>query len=244
MSTVQGGPNIVTDGLVFYVDAANQKSYPGTGTTVNNLTSNQINGTLNGVGFDGKSWTFDGTDDYISCDSLIPLIQSDTQGTIEAWVKPTDATPTPPNETIVGFGDGDAETRMNIVNVQDGTCALIYEIIGVNTWILKTNSIIFSDNTWTHVAIAQNGVSPYFVIDGIEYSESEGNATFITDVDRTKWLSGIPGVSNARIGCLNFVFAGNTNFYTGNIATTIYYNRALSSSEIQQNYNALKSRFI
>ena len=43
MSTVQGGPNIVTDGLVFYVDAANQKSYPGTGTTVNDLTSNQNN---------------------------------------------------------------------------------------------------------------------------------------------------------------------------------------------------------
>ena len=39
------GPNIVKDGLVFYVDAANKVSYPGSGTTWSNIISGD-NGTL------------------------------------------------------------------------------------------------------------------------------------------------------------------------------------------------------
>jgi hypothetical protein len=42
MSTVQGGPgNIVTNGLVLYLDAANTRSYPGTGTVWNDLSINE-----------------------------------------------------------------------------------------------------------------------------------------------------------------------------------------------------------
>ena len=46
-------PKIVTDGLVLSVDAANKKSYPGSGTTWYDLSGNAINGTLtNGPTFD------------------------------------------------------------------------------------------------------------------------------------------------------------------------------------------------
>ena len=34
------GPKIVTDGLVLALDAANSKSYPGSGTTWNDLSGN------------------------------------------------------------------------------------------------------------------------------------------------------------------------------------------------------------
>jgi hypothetical protein len=64
------GPNIVTDGLVLYLDAANQKSYPGTGTTWNDLSGNGNNGTLvNGPTFNSDnngSIVFDGVDDYVN----------------------------------------------------------------------------------------------------------------------------------------------------------------------------------
>ena len=44
-------PSIVSDGLVFYIDAANLRSYSGSGVTANGLIGG-INGTLvNGVGF-------------------------------------------------------------------------------------------------------------------------------------------------------------------------------------------------
>jgi len=70
MGTFGGAQPIVTDGLVFAVDAANYESYPGSGTTWSDLVGSN-NGTLiNGPTFDsgnGGSIVFDGTNDYIDC---------------------------------------------------------------------------------------------------------------------------------------------------------------------------------
>ena len=45
---IQYNPKVVTDGLVFYVDAANKRSYPGTGTTWTDLKGGN-NGTFNNM---------------------------------------------------------------------------------------------------------------------------------------------------------------------------------------------------
>ena len=44
-------PKIVTDGLVFYLDAANTKSYIGSGTTWTDLSRGDNSGILNGAVF-------------------------------------------------------------------------------------------------------------------------------------------------------------------------------------------------
>ena len=67
-------PNIVTTGLVLAWDAANPKSYPGSGTTIYDLSGNGNHGTLNnGVGFSTNYkgiLTFDGTNDYVKSTSV------------------------------------------------------------------------------------------------------------------------------------------------------------------------------
>jgi len=67
------GPKIVTSGLVLCLDAANKRSYPGTGTTWTDLSGNSNNGTLiNGPTFNAGNQggiVFDGTNDYISIGS-------------------------------------------------------------------------------------------------------------------------------------------------------------------------------
>jgi hypothetical protein len=67
--TLTHSPKLVTDGLVLCLDAANPKSYPGSGTTWTDLSGNGNNGTLvNGVGYNssnGGSLSFDGVDDYV-----------------------------------------------------------------------------------------------------------------------------------------------------------------------------------
>ena len=64
------GPSIVKDGLVLYLDAANPKSYPGSGTTWSDLSGNSNTGTLiNGPTFDSGSngcIVFDGVNDYVT----------------------------------------------------------------------------------------------------------------------------------------------------------------------------------
>ena len=63
------GPRIVSNGLVLCLDAANKRSYPGTGTTWTDLSGNSNNGTLtNGPTFSAGnmgSILFDGTNDYV-----------------------------------------------------------------------------------------------------------------------------------------------------------------------------------
>ena len=83
-------PRIVTDGLVFCVDAANKRSYPGAGTTWTDLTANKNNGTLtNGPTFDsanGGSIVFDGSDDRVDCASPSEL-NNISEITMIVWIK-------------------------------------------------------------------------------------------------------------------------------------------------------------
>ena len=68
-------PSIVTNGLVFCVDAASPRSYPNSGTTWYNVSGAGFNGTLiNGPthtsGVNGY-FTFDGVDDYVSVNQTL-----------------------------------------------------------------------------------------------------------------------------------------------------------------------------
>ena len=75
-------PRIVTDGLVFCVDAANKRSYPGAGTAWTDLTANKNNGTLqNGIAFSTDKagiFTFDGTNEYVTFSDDISSISEAT----------------------------------------------------------------------------------------------------------------------------------------------------------------------
>lgn len=59
-------PHIIQDSLVFYLDAENSKSYPGSGNTWNDLTDNNNNATINGATFNTDEFQFDGSNDYLS----------------------------------------------------------------------------------------------------------------------------------------------------------------------------------
>ena len=87
------GPKIVTSGLVLCLDAANKRSYPGTGTTWTDLSGNSNNGTLtNGPTFSAGnqgSIVFDGTNDYAYQSLFTNAIT--TTLTFDVWVKFSDA---------------------------------------------------------------------------------------------------------------------------------------------------------
>jgi len=84
-----GGPDIVTDGLIFAVDAGSTRSYPGTGTVATDLVGSKTGTLTNGVGFNsnnGGSLYFDGTDDYIDCGTDSSYAMEDEDFTIEFWM--------------------------------------------------------------------------------------------------------------------------------------------------------------
>ena len=81
-------PSIVRDSLILYVDAANPKSYPGSGTTVTDLI-NSKSGTLTNGPTIGTSPTkhinFDGSNDYLLYSNYIPTELTTSSYSLEFW---------------------------------------------------------------------------------------------------------------------------------------------------------------
>ena len=89
-----GGPDIVTDGLVLSLDAANKKSYPGSGTAINDLSGDGRNGVLtNGPTFsttNAGTISFDGTNDKIILNDTLATAFTTLYWTTDIWFKIND----------------------------------------------------------------------------------------------------------------------------------------------------------
>ena len=227
MGTFGGAQPIVTDGLVFAVDAANYQSYPGSGTTWSDMAGNN-NGTLTyGPTFDsgnGGSIVFDGVNDYVDTNNDL---QNISYLTLNVWLKFNTQTSSPWHGVIT------KNQYFDFAFAVGGSSApgkgVIYLVNSTNqdSGNVTTTSRI-DDNNWHNLVTTFDGNSVKIYVD----SNLENSAS-------------LSGIIKSTFG-KNIYIAGyqNANQYlNGNIAITQIYNRALSSSEITQNYNALKSRF-
>jgi len=218
------GPNIVTDALVLAIDAGSTRSYPGSGTTVTDLVGTS-NGTLNnGVGFsaaNGGSFTFDGTDDYISFGNVQSLINN-TQGTISIWVNPAT---TSMKFALGWFGNTSNYMRLQVSG--NGITTLLTEVSNVGNSVSSTDTTPL--NQWTNIVITQNGTNSKIHINGVLQAGS-GNST---------WFATHPTLSLY----LGYKLSWAGYYYDGKIANTLIYDQALTQAEVTQNYNAQKSRF-
>jgi hypothetical protein len=223
-------PSLVLPGLSLCLDAANSKSYPGSGTTWTDLSGNGNNGTLvNGVGYSGSnlgSLSFDGVDDYTNHS---PILSSGQQKyTISAWWK------TSVNNRIQVVWEQNSST-----STTNTRAALIF--INAN-WGFNGQSNDAHDKVPVRVNQWTNGVITIDTTLGT-------NPVKIYENGSLYWEGNTSGsASNLNVG--NFAsglgrkISSNSEYFIGNIAQVSIYNRALTASEIQQNYNALKSRYI
>ena len=214
-------PKIVTDGLVFALDAANKKSYPGSGTTWSDLSGNGNNGTLvNGPTFDsgnGGSIVFDGTNDYISTQ-----LTCGTTFTWSVWF----------NTDVVSSGYRNIiaipSPNYMLMLLDDNTTSMgFWTPDGLGGGSLNMDSI--SSNTWYNAVFVRegnsitNGYKTY--LNGVFKGQANTGTWSSSDY---VWLGGRSGISQ---------------YLNGNISNVQIYTKALSSTEVTQNYNALKSRF-
>jgi hypothetical protein len=209
-----GGP-IVTDGLVFAIDAGNLVSYPKSGTSTYNLTGSSNNGTLiNGTGFsstNGGTWTFDGTDDGINIGTLTP-----TGGaTFEAWIwLETGNT----NYGAIFTNWGSSANAFFIGTYPSSDYIQIYFN---NNLVINTISLPF--NTWMLLTVTNDGTNVRSYINGALTNTASGT------------LVSANGVTSIGYD------VNRTNYpFKGNISNAKIYNRALTADEVLQNYNATK----
>ena len=228
-------PKVVTDGLVLALDAANKKSYPGSGTVWNDLSGNNTNGTLtNGPVFDSGnagSIDFDGTDDRIN--SSFSELNSVSALSIDVWFYQTSAEATTSGTGVIcGWGSTSVTTQFMRVSVSNGSFIAQTRVGGIID--IDQTGVIYSAG-WNHYTYVFDGTSNFY-LNGVSqsYTSTNGGVVYVTD-----------SISNNifHIGTLQRG-GGFETLYEGRIGLLKLYNRALTSQEILQNYNSTKSRFI
>ena len=215
------GPNIVDDVLVFAVDAGSTRSYPGSGTTVTSLVGSNTGILQNGVGFstdNGGIWDFDGTDEYINVSNY--TAHQSTTGTIEAWVKPDSISGNTYAYGAGGTGTFGATRALRIFNGNWG-------VVGYGGSTEDWGTGVAASTNWQHVGIGWSGTTYYFYINGVR-----------TSATRTGIVTPIGSV--LRMGNPPFNI---TEEFDGKIAALKCYSNVLSEAQMQQNFNAQKSRF-
>ena len=209
--------DIIANGLVFNMDAANRACYPRTGTTTTDTIGN-INGSLTTTEMfniqDITSFIFDGVDDFVDSNRTF----SDTSFTISVWFKAGETSLEYIISTRTGSGGG---SRGFVIKIEGNI--LYWDVYNAGQARVSTG---FSDTTnWNHALMTYDGTTNKSYLNGL-----------LIGTDNHSYL---PSTANMAIGKYTFT----TNFFKGNIGPVHIYNRALSSTEILHNYNALKGRF-
>jgi len=227
---VSAGPNIIRDNsLVLELDAADRNSYMSGSTiwrdlTINNFTGNLINGptfSSNNLG----SILFDGVDDYVEVSNN--SILNSTSGTISIWFKYTSIVGASGVASIIGKHDI-TQSRNGWIIFIDSSGVVGSQIKNNSQTTNLTPIPAYSPNTWNNITLTYtSGVSSELYGNAIQYSSGSCVSFAIT----SQPLRMVDSVDS---------FWG---IMLGNISAVQIYNRVLSAQEIQQNYNALKSRF-
>ena len=215
-------PSIVTDGLVLHLDAGNSNSYPGSGTTWIDLSGNGYNHTLTNAPFT----TIDG----VSCFDVSSSGRVQDSGTtftfgsshtMIAWARPL-------ADSQVGTWRTLWRTQPNDhpLLIQDGTNLIGYYDNNSTQFIsygLNTGTLGI-ENKWTMFTLVASGGSTTCYINNLSASGTVAYTTSGNDHD---------AFGNERFGSQPF----------GYVSVAQIYNKALTPSEITQNYNALKGRY-
>jgi hypothetical protein len=225
---IHSGQEIVTNGLVLHLDAAQLRSYPGSGTTWTDLSGNGNNGTLtNGPTFNsgnGGSIVLDGVNDYVTVNNTLNI--GTGAYTVSVWIKvdvTTDKRIT--WKRFAGAGDGYS------MFIRSNKFAFEVLKLGVGfREIYCTNT--FSINSFYNVtAVFNRSTTSFIYLNGVQ--DGTADMTVFSGLNITNTITYLVG-SGGTAGA---------GYVDGNIYNILQYNRALSATEVLQNYNATKSRF-
>lgn len=229
-------PSLVAESLVFNVDASNTDSYDSTSITdsVGSVRGDLSNGAyVDTTAYGGMVYT-DGTNDHIRWATRSPLLfNSGADKTFQAWVQVLDANV---NYWVV-TDTGPSNDRGHYVRILGGKLMFGGSTNGANAyrWQITTNQVI-SQNTPTMITVVHKVATPEveFYIDGVlvaqeGYPNYGGVYSSYNDSNAANTTTGI--------------YYNNALPYQGRVGQMLVYDKALSSTEITQNYNATKTRF-
>ena len=222
-------PRIVTDGLALCLDANAKRSYPGTGTTWYDLTTNGNNATIVNATYNSNGYfTLDGTGDYMTCT------------TATGWTSLTDmcafvvARPTTISRRHYLFDSRYSGSNLGFGLGLDSDNSPFNFAVDASGYDEATSPTTFSTNNFYIFGLFRQGNS-------IQVLDSDSVTKITPSIASNTLGTGAMTPGGYTIG----VYKSLSDAYTwvGDIAAVWIYNKVLSNAEVLQNYNALKSRF-
>ena len=217
-------PKIVNTDLAIYLDAANTRSYPGSGTPWNDLSRNDADGTLiNGPTFNsvnGGIISLDGSNQYVEIPKT-GILSGKSSFTINCWIRPTSLVGIRPIFVNYYVGNLEVLLRINNSNLQFYTYT--------SSQIGGTTQSFTTVNQWSNVVATYDGATMMTYVNGVPspttYSQTGGLAT-----------STLPYL-------IGYYTSPTVYYFSGDVSNCAVYTSCLSSAQVVQNYDALKSRF-
>ena len=223
-------PEIVTSNLVLWYDPSNSVSYPGSGSTITNLASTSLNGTMSNITYTDPYFSYNGSSSQINIADNALLEPGSGDWTMEAWVYLSNSSG---GKVILGkFNNGggsdDVSYSMRISNAN----AFAQMGDGLGNFINSTSHTM-TLNTWTHIAYVWKNVA------------SNSLETFINGTS----IGSVSHSLGSLLNATNPLYIGSYNggeysqYMDGRIGITRLYSAALTSAQVLQNYNADKSKY-
>ena len=225
-------PRIVTDGLVLCLDAANKRSYPGSGSTWNDLSGRGNHFTLSGPVFseNNASSYFEFGDDQgdYAYRSTTDVIGGLTDITVDMWILITTL-----QSEIVFLSYATSSASNEFLLFKDGgNIRHFYSNFSVNA-ALSTS--YYNTGNWINLVFRRNNSTANYFFNGIQRTSTAGAGGDTIDTGGTL----VFGQEQDSPGG-GFV---NSQDFPGYINSLKIYNRYLSNEEITQNYLATKGRY-
>jgi hypothetical protein len=260
-----GGPNpIVTNGLIFALDVGDPRSYVSGSTTWYDLSGNGNHAFLSQDGIttasfdstysfensapyffsgsplpqstsvdntDGKMWVINGTPDM--------NVNNTGEWTVSGWVAHRDEGSGSFTNNGTGWFTKGTDQRVHVEFLGPNLLRINTRYAGESTgsgWSMISKNITEYLGTFTHYTVTYrtNGV----------YGTDIGDMNLYVNGSLTNTRPGVPLIDNDSYD----IWLGRRNghmkhFQGADITSYQFYNRSLSETEIQQNYNSQKDRF-
>ena len=218
-------PKIVTDGLVLALDAGNTKSYPGSGTTWYDRSGNNYDSTLYGTTSYADGALDLGTSNHTTNYILLPdeVMSGITNFTVSLWLYPhnIDQLSCVWHASVGGGNDFSIEWFPTYIQT-------------LFTVTYSTFNWTRTDGEWYNIVFNRNGSNMGLHINGVSFGTQTCPTTTLN-------ITGAIVLGQEQDAVQGGFSA--TQCYKGKYSHVTMYNQSLETSEIQQNYNALKGRF-
>jgi hypothetical protein len=223
----------VTSNLILYYDPSNPSSYSGSGTVINDLSGNGLNGSMSGITFTSPYFTYNGTSSQIRVADNALLEPGSGDWTMEAWVYQSASG----NDVVLGKFDNGGLSQDVSYSIRT-TITTYYAQYGSGTGsgatlFANSSNYVGTLNTWYQIVyvftnVASNTIETF--VNGVSIGTVSHSLSSLLNVTNPLYIGSYNGGEFAQ-------------WFDGRIGITRLYNAALTSSQVLQNYNANKSKY-